>query len=589
MRLHTILIVPLLSFFCNPSLSMVSLPSVTENVIPLPFVTLHSERRELHIIKDYFRLVQHVNLAPLANHIVSIKQGYQRVQGCFRNQNESFFALDTNLEGKITFLLNNLAQTLQAGTMLLPHQQACLRKRRKRSYQLDEDPVNTLALFPSVGKVFSWITGSLSADAGKYINLNYNNVKRLTKMSVKFAQMFNSTLNIERKHEKQMLSLKAEIENTSEKLSTDINKLEKTLTYQNFLQNMIVIIEDLQRTLDLIFEHTDAIELNKMGPLSRDPVFLKAIGTLISDGVKSKKNNLYLMKIASKIDIEVCHLSIIIAYKFPILKHETFVPRRTISVPKLIKDKYFSLAKDIVPFMITWSSEVYMFSKEEYDRCQSFNRQLICQKPKTVIPLMENCIFSLMNKVPVKALAKICPLDYIQSPSTFVTITESHVVYSIIGDRIYITIICNDISKVMPLEGSGIIEIPSGCRVDVNGKTTYRLGHLARSADVSVNMDDSVWRLNFTEFLPLLKVNNVANVSELWQLDIDDERVIEEGIMSTINLMQYIKFSPSGITYTLWSLIAYTVVTTILVILALYLVCVPGAPLYCKTKCCGCC
>ena len=125
--------------------------------------------------------------------------------------------------------------------------------------------------------------------------------------------------------------------------------------------------------------------------------------------------------------------------------------------------------------------------------------------------------------------------------------------------------------------------------MDVNGKTTYRLGHLARSADVSVNMDDSVWRLNFSEFLPLLKVNNVANVSELWQLDIDDERVIEEGIMSTINLMQYIKFSPSGITYTLWSLIAYTVVTTILVILALYLVCVPGAPLYCKTKCCGCC
>ena len=107
---------------------MVSLPSVTENVIPLPFVTLHSERRELHIIKDYFRLVQHVNLAPLANHIVSITQGYQKVQGCFRNQNESFFALDTNLEGKITSLLNNLAQTLQAGTMLLPHQQACLKK-----------------------------------------------------------------------------------------------------------------------------------------------------------------------------------------------------------------------------------------------------------------------------------------------------------------------------------------------------------------------------------------------------------------------------------------------------------------------------
>ena len=580
------LILPILfSVFFNFPIS--SLSTVTDDVSPLPFITLHSERKNLHIVEDYFRLIQHVNLAPLANHIESIVKGFAQVQKCFRKQNETLMVTDNSLEEKIKFLVTNLAQTLQAGTMLLPHQKACV-KRKKRSFEIDEDPVNTLALFPSVGKVFSWITGSLSADAGKYINLNFNNIKRLTKMSLKFAKMFNSTLNIERKHEKQIQALKAEIEVTSDKLNKRLSKIEKDITYQNFLQNIIIIIEDLQRTLDLIFEHTDAIELNKMGPLSRDPVFLKAIGTLINNGVKTKHNNLYLMKIASTINMEVCHLSIIISYKFPILKHETFVPRRTIAVPMLIKNKYFSLAKNIVPYMITWSSEVYMFEKEEYDKCKSFNKHLICHSPRNIVPLMESCIFSLVNKVPIKVLAEHCPIEYVENPTTFISFTETHVVYSIIGDEVFITIICSETTKVMPLKGSGVIEIPSGCKINYEGRTTFRMGHLARSADVFVNMDDSVGRLNFTKFLPLLKVKNVVNVSDLWKIDESDERVIEEGIMSTLNLMQYVHFSPKGVTYTLWSLIAYTIVTTILVILSLYLVCVPGAPLYCKTKFCCC-
>ena len=41
-------------------------------------------------------------------------------------------------------------------------------------------------------------------------------------------------------------------------------------------------------------------------------------------------------------------------------------------------------------------------------------------------------------------------------------------------------------SKTLKLEGSGVIMIPNGCRMKSGEFETYSLGHIARSADVTV-------------------------------------------------------------------------------------------------------
>ena len=93
---------------------------------------------------------------------------------------------------------------------LLPQARICnLRKKRsspkvrqkRMDFEVDRQPVGNFALFPSVGRIFSYITGNLNADAADVINKNYNNIKHLAKASAKFAHMLNASLQIEIKHD----------------------------------------------------------------------------------------------------------------------------------------------------------------------------------------------------------------------------------------------------------------------------------------------------------------------------------------------------------------------------------------------------
>ena len=120
-----------------------------------------------------------------------------------------------------------------------------------------------------------------------------------------------------------------------------MDKLERKANYNTFLQNLVMIALDLQRTIDSIFEHTDRAETNQMGSFSRDPIFLSTIQNLLDYKVKKKKNSLYLMKLASKIEVEACHWAILITYKFPVLESTDYDPKRVLSMPKEIKGKFF--------------------------------------------------------------------------------------------------------------------------------------------------------------------------------------------------------------------------------------------------------
>ena len=46
----------------------------------MPFITLIEQPGKLHLIKDYFTLVQHVNLEVITKHIDEIEGGYGTVR-----------------------------------------------------------------------------------------------------------------------------------------------------------------------------------------------------------------------------------------------------------------------------------------------------------------------------------------------------------------------------------------------------------------------------------------------------------------------------------------------------------------------------
>ena len=281
---------------------------------------------------------------------------------------------------------------------------------------------------------------------------------------------------------------------------------------------MVVIVEDIYEHVDTIFDHTDKVEQNLIGPLARDPSFLKTVNTLMNaDGINAKDNIMYLMKIGSKTEVMACNHVITITYRFPILKKADYTPWRVLSVPKQIKGKYFELSN--VPYIVMWGEEIYTFTQEEYEKCDNYNRHIFCETPYEPEHFSKSCIYGLLTDISWIDLSKICPLKYVENPESFIEVTQSHIIYGNLKKQL-VSFLCpknhamGDTTSVQ-LKGSGIITVPNGCKVTMDGKKTFTMGHIERSVEVRFSLDDRIWKLDMEKFLPILQVDNVENVSTL--------------------------------------------------------------------------
>ena len=111
------------------------------------------------------------------------------------------------------------------------------------------------------------------------------------------------------------------------------------------------------------------------------------------------------------------------------------------------------------------------------------------------------------------------------------------------------------------------------------------MGHVQREAEIQFEMNDKIWQLNMSRILPLLHVNNLDNDSLVYDTSLEED-LIEQGISDTWNLLENMQFTPSGVTYTLFSLILYTALATALLIFVLCMLCYPGYAIRCRQKCC---
>ena len=565
---------------------------VHEEVMSVPFLSLVTLPEKLHLVSDQFILTQTISLKPIISHLNNIKIGYVKVKQKFKENNISMSENIVNEEARLIFILEQAAKTVDAGLRLLPLKNTCslrekrsLRLKRLVDWEVDSDAVDTTSLFPSLGHIFGWVTGTLSSEAGHVINQNFNNIKKLTKMSLKFANMINSTLSIENKHHEQLNSIAKEVDKLKIKLDTDVDKMEKQLTFSGFLQNMVLVAMDLQRTIDNLFSHTDKAEQNKMGSFARDPIFLQTISNMLDYKVRNKSDILFLMKIASKIKVSVCHWVIFIAYKFPILEASDFVARKALSTPRELDGKYFALQH--VPYVVTWGSQVYYFTKEEFDACDKYTSHIFCRKPAHLETLLDSCLYGIVHHTPWERLAKSCELEYIPDPEGFIEFTNAHMVYFFKRPR-YVTVICETYSKPLTLVKAGTVEIPTGCRIKYGLTETFSLGHIARSKKIDISIEQKTWNTNLSKILPLLRVTNVKNVSSLFSDISREQNIVKEGLSDVNDILNFLEFSPTAVHFTLWSLIGYALILTIVFVILLYCICMPGSVITCKRRCgCG--
>ena len=212
---------------------------------------------------------------------------------------------------------------------------------------------------------------------------------------------------------------------------------------------------------------------------------------------------------------------------------------------------------------------------------------MFCRKPNQVQSLLKSCLYGLVSKLDWKKLVHSCPVRHVDNPKDLIFFTQTHLFFFLKHD-LYSSIICPNFSKTLLLRGSGSVTIPTGCKVRYGNTETYSMGHIARSTDISLNIDNKIWFTNISHIASMLNVENVKNASTLWEDTKDDDQVVEEGIRETLKILDMIKLNPEVTAISLWSLMFISGTTSFLIIILLIFVCVPGSLMSFK-RCCCCC
>ena len=174
-RLLTIL--PILSLFIFNN--NYAYTNHTSDVLNVPFMALYTIPKKLHLVTDQFLLTQTVNLKPMIVNLESIKKGFIEIKDKYHASNNSSTKESIDIENKLIFILETVATTIDSGLQLIPVSDNCFertkrsvkkdinRQKRLVDFDIDTEPVNTHALFPALGNIFSWVTGTLSVQTGK--------------------------------------------------------------------------------------------------------------------------------------------------------------------------------------------------------------------------------------------------------------------------------------------------------------------------------------------------------------------------------------------------------------------------------------
>ena len=129
----------------------------------------------------------------------------------------------------------NLLTILQ--TSPTPNNCTSIHNYRKRSV----DVLPNSGLFPELGTALSWLTGTLSSQAKKYINLNYNNVVALQKSNKDMISVLNHTALFNRKSAIQMDKLNAKMITVTNQLTLLENKLAVLNSISSAFQSLQLI------------------------------------------------------------------------------------------------------------------------------------------------------------------------------------------------------------------------------------------------------------------------------------------------------------------------------------------------------------
>ena len=106
----------------------------------------------------------------------------------------------------------------------------------------------------------------------------------------------------------------------------------------------------------------------------------------------------------------------------------------------------------------------------------------------------------MLSKFPWSSLTEKCPVRYVDNPQDFVEFSHSHMVFFSKTTK-YANVLCPDndqfkTASPLVMKGAGVFTIPTHCKVKIDDRETFAMGHIHRSPDIQLGLRKDFYNLN---------------------------------------------------------------------------------------------
>ena len=362
------------------------------------------------------------------------------------------------------FNIEALAEKLLNTLETLPHPRDCPTTRQKR----DVEVIPTRrGLFPGLGSALSWLTGNLDAEAGDFINKNFNNILKLKESQGKMIRVLNNTSHKAHENSEKIVSIQNSLENL--KLDVKTNSVKSDM-----LDKLIITYDDFELSIaqlgDKISELVQLTQAAVKGNV--DQVALKGqlwpqIVESLDPQTRSLPNLKFYVARTAIVQVQGCVTQINIVYNIPLVSSDMMWLYRVRNIPVYRKDHYQMISNKAQ--YVSWDHNmVWLYAEDEIAKCRDLGYLLVCKKARTIEKLRDSCLYSL-----AKALTPKCNYTMSQEAEIQINFEGNYLVYFLPPGQVKLSnLFCDNKEKqARELVKSGAIFIPEGCEVHIDHLT----------------------------------------------------------------------------------------------------------------------
>ena len=429
-----------------------------------PYATF-TPHKPLAITRKTAYIAQHTDTSTYIRHLQELNYLHEAVSQkiAIMNLTKDDFPAYHVLSKQAHNTIERSAVTLMDALQSLSHEDHCLPqvKRSKREVDL----VRHQGLFPGLGRALGWLTGTLTSDAASYINKNFHNLNRLKDVQTHMIKVINNTAIIGKKNSEQIYSLKMQLAKMGNALQQQITKTQAVNYAVTTIQQLLTSAQAFHDMVDDLVYGWQFSSTGVLGQKTLDNHLWSFIWEALDAPTKAYKDIRHIVKHASRISLEACHVHTFLHINIPLLSSDKHTAYKTSVFPVFHNTHYVIL--ESYAHLVMWDQEKsYEYTEKEVNACKELKHLLICNPPQSIMPLKDSCMFSLARNLSKKC--KVVPTFKVENKFMF---TDNYLTYFIkVNESQLITEVCSGgHSRTSEIKNAGTIKVPHKCRLLIDG------------------------------------------------------------------------------------------------------------------------